>query len=109
MDSRAFIEKSSTSPDSIAKKLQSVYVLYGDEDFLKRQVIAALRKLVFETNENEFGLSTRAGDTANFAAVRDELETVPFLSPRRMVVVENDDPFVTRYRAALEKYLSQRA
>jgi DNA polymerase-3 subunit delta len=109
MDSRAFLEKASTSPASLAKKLQSVYVLYGDEDFLKRQVIAALRKLVFETNENEFGLSAHAGDKADFAAVRDELETVPFLSPRRMVVVENADPFVTRYRAALEKYLSQRA
>ncbi len=107
MDSRAFLEKATNSPGSLAKKLQSVYVLYNDEDFLKRQVVAALRKLVFEANDNEFGLSTHAGDKADFAAVRDELETVPFLSPRRMVVVENADPFVTRYRAALEKYLNQ--
>jgi DNA polymerase-3 subunit delta len=109
MDSRAFLDKATTSPGSLAKKLQPVYVLYGDEDFLKRQVVAGLRKLVFETNENEFGLSTHAGDKADFAAVRDELETVPFLSPRRMVVVENADPFVTRFRAALERYLSQPA
>src|SRR5262249_43467628 len=30
-------------------------------------------------------------------------------SPRRLVVVENADPFVTRHRAALEKYVSQPA
>jgi DNA polymerase-3 subunit delta len=104
MESRAFIDKVAASPGSVAKKLQPVYVLYGDEDFLKREVVTALRKVVFETSENEFGLSTHAGESADFAAVRDELETLPFLSPRRMVVVENADPFVTRYRSALEKY-----
>ncbi len=90
-------------------KVQSLYVLHGDEDFLKRQVLLGLRALVFGPQGNEFGFSTQAGDKATFASVRDELETVPFLSPRRLVVVENADPFVTRYRAALEKYQEQPA
>ena len=104
MDAFTFIDK---PPD--AKKLWPVYVLHGDEDFLKRQVLSVLRKVVFGSEENEFGLSTQAGDKAEFAAVRSELETVPFLSPRRLVVIEAADPFVSQYRSALEKYVSKPA
>ena len=104
MDALVFIEK---PPD--AKKLSPVYVLHGDEDFLKRQVLTVLRKVVFESEENEFGLSMQPGDQAEFAAVRSELETAPFLSPRRLVVIDGADPFVSKYRAALEKYVSKPA
>jgi DNA polymerase-3 subunit delta len=104
MDALAFIDK---PPDG--KKLSPVYVLHGDEDFLKRQVVGVLRKVVFGSEENEFGFSTHAGDQAEFAAVRNELETVPFLSPRRLVVIESADPFVAQFRSALEKYVSKPA
>jgi DNA polymerase-3 subunit delta len=102
MESLAFLE-------STNKKIQPIYVLHGDEDFLKRQVIDALRARVFGPDGDEFGLSTHSGDKATFAAVFDELQTLPFLSPRRVVLVENADPFVTRHRAALEKYVAQPA
>jgi DNA polymerase-3 subunit delta len=104
MDALTFIDK---PPD--AKKLAPVYVLHGDEDFLKRQVLAVLRKAVFGSEENEFGFSTQPGDKAEFATVRSELETVPFLSPRRLVVIDAADPFVSQYRSALEKYVSKPA
>jgi DNA polymerase-3 subunit delta len=103
MDALAFIEK---PPD--AKKLSPIYVLHGDEDFLKRQVVAALRKLVFGDGD-EFGLSMQPGDQADLASVRNELETLPFLSARRLVVINAADPFVTKYRPALEKYFTHPA
>jgi DNA polymerase-3 subunit delta len=102
MDSLIFLEKIGR-----AKQPQPLYVLHGDEDFLKRQVLQALRTLALGQDGDEFGMSTHAGDKAEFAAVRDELETIPFLSPRRLVIVENADPFVTRNRPALEKYVTQ--
>ncbi len=104
MDSLAFIEK---PPD--AKKLSPIYVLHGDEDFLKRQVLAVLRKVIFGAEGNEFGLSMQSGDKADFAAVHSELETVPFLSPRRLVVIDAADPFVTGFRSSLEKYVAMPA
>jgi DNA polymerase-3 subunit delta len=103
MDSLAFIERAHRL------KPQPVYVLHGDEDFLKRQVLTALRGLILGEGDNAFGLSSHAGDKAAFAAIRDELETVPFLTPRRLVVVDNADPFVSQFRAQLEKYISEPA
>jgi DNA polymerase-3 subunit delta len=87
-------------------KPQPVYVLHGDESFLKRHVLIALRALVLGPDDGGFALSTHPADKATFAAIRTELETLPFLSPRRLVVVENADSFVTRERGKLEKYVA---
>jgi DNA polymerase-3 subunit delta len=102
MDALAFLDRAGCSP------VKPVYVVTGDEDFLKRRVLLALRQLVLGADEG-FGLSTHPGDKAVWAAVREELETLPFLGPRRLVVVENADPFVTRCRSLLEKYLDRPA
>src|SRR5262249_16851280 len=83
-----------------------VYVLHGDEDFLKRQVLAALRERVLGGDADAMGLSTHEGDEVEFSTVRGELETLPFLSLRRLVAVHNADKFVTEHRAALEKYVA---
>src|SRR5437762_420450 len=101
MESFAFLDRINSS------KPQPVYVVYGDEEFLRRQVIVALRRLVLGDDPDSMGLSTHPGDTAVYADVHDELETLPFLSPRRLVIIENADPFVTQSRAALEKYLTK--
>jgi DNA polymerase-3 subunit delta len=101
MDSLAFLEQvSETDP-------KPFYVLPGDEEFLKRQVLAALQDLILGDEDRAFGLSTHPGDRATFGAIRDELDTLPFLSSRRLVIVENADPFVTRYRSELEKFVAE--
>jgi DNA polymerase-3 subunit delta len=83
-----------------------VYLLHGEEDFLKRQVLAVLRQRVLGGDADAMGLSTHEGDEVELSTVRGELETLPFLSPRRLVVVHNADKFVTEHRAALEKYVA---
>src|SRR3954471_12668271 len=100
MDGLEFLERP-------GKKVQPAYVVHGDEDFLKRQVLAALRTLVLGPGGDGFALSHHPGDKATFAAVRDELDPLPFLSARRLVVVDAADPFVTRERARLEKYVAE--
>jgi len=100
MDSLTFLERSPPA------KPHPIYVLAGDEDFLKRQVRAALKDRVLGEGD-DFGLSSHPGDKADFANVRDELDTLPFLASRRLVLVENADPFVTKHRGSLEKYVSQ--
>ncbi len=103
MDSLTFLERSGRA------KLRPVYALAGDEPFLKRHALAALRELALGPGGGELGLTTFPGDKATRAAVFDELQTLPFLSPRRLVVIEGADPFVTRERAWLEKYVAEPA
>ncbi len=87
--------------------LLPLYVLHGDEPFLKRQVLKAVCRQALGEESASSGVSTHAGDKTSFAAVFDELATAPFFEPRRVVMVDNADPFVTQFRSALEKQVGQ--
>src|SRR5215831_9363016 len=95
MDSLAFLKW--TGP------IGPLYVLHGDEAFLKRQALEFIRARALGSDADDQSLATHTGDKATFAAVFDELQTVPFFSPRRVVVVDAADPFVTKFRPQLEK------
>src|SRR4051812_9470149 len=100
MDAMTFLDKPGKA------KRQPVYVVTGDEDFLKRRALHALQEIVLGDADPSFALSSYPGDKADFAAVKSELDTLPFLCDRRLVVVEQADPFVTKFRGALEKYVA---
>jgi DNA polymerase-3 subunit delta len=100
MDAIEFLTKLARS------KPQPVYAITGDEDFLKRQSRDALLKLLLDDADPAFAVSTFAGISADLSTVRGELETLPFLSPRRVVIIEQADPFVTKFRPQLEKLVA---
>jgi len=100
MDALTFLEKAAKA------KLQPVYVLFGDEEFLKREVRTALELLLLGDADPAYALTSYPGDKADFSVVKADLDTLPFLSPCRVVVIELADPFVTKYRSQLEKYLT---
>lgn len=88
--------------------LPAVCAVYGDESFLKREVIAILRRHVLGDAEGEFSLSTYAGPNTQLRDVLDSLATVSlFGSGRRLVIVEDADPFVTLFRGELEDYVAR--
>jgi DNA polymerase III subunit delta len=88
----------------------AVCAVFGDETFLKREVLKALRRQVLSGDEDEFSLTTVTGKEAQLREVLDSLATVTlFGDGRRLVVVEEADPFVTQYRAELEDYVERPA
>ena len=85
-----------------------VCVLFGDDPFLKRQTLWRLRKEVLPGGDADFSLATFEGPTAELRQVIDELSTVAmFGGGKRLVVVEEADDFVSRYRAELEDYVAR--
>src|SRR5262245_4120439 len=100
MDSLTFLDRLDKA------KPQPIYVLHGDEEFLKRQALLGIRRLVLGPDDDGFALASFPGDKAAWADVLDDLQTLPLLAPRRLVVVENADPFVTRERARLERFFA---
>jgi len=88
-------------------KRQPVYALFGDEDFLKRLARERIIATVLGDEDSSFAVSVYPGERLDFSTVRNELDTLPFLVPCRIVVVENADPFVTDHRPALEQYVTK--
>ncbi|HUR53553.1 MAG TPA: DNA polymerase III subunit delta, partial [Gemmataceae bacterium] len=72
-----------------------------------RRARDAIVSLVLGDADPTFALSVYPGDKLDFSTVRNELDTLPFLSPSRVVVVDNADTFVTNHRPALERYVQK--
>lgn len=100
MDALAFL-KAKTAPR------HPVYALVGDEDFLKRHVRERVIAAALGDEDPSFAVGVYSGDALDFSTARNELETLPFLAPCRVVVVEEADKFVTENRPALEAYAAK--
>lgn len=82
-----------------------VYVVHGDDAFLRREAIRLIRHLVLPGEEDELAIARFAGESATLADVIDELRTLPFFTSRRLVVVDGADPFISAHRKELETYV----
>ena len=101
MDALAFLDKIGK-----ANRLP-IYVLAGDEDFLKRACRDAVVAKFVGDGDPEFAVSSYAGDKLDLSTIRNELETLPMFAPCRVVVVDLADPFVTANRESLERYFAK--
>ena len=100
MDAFAFLKAASA-------KRQPVYALVGDEPFLKRLAREKIIADALGDEDPEFAVSVYAGDKLDFSTARNELETLPFLAPCRIVSVEGADDFVSDNRPSLEAYVAK--
>jgi len=92
-------------PDKYPPK--PVCVVFGDEAFLRRQVLIGLRHAALGGDEGDFSLANFGGPTAELREVVEELTTLAMFGSQRLVVVDDADEFVTRYREALEDYVAR--
>lgn len=81
-----------------------IYILHGEDTFLRdvhhREILAhALEGADPQTCLNTYDASVE------LAEVLDELRTLPFLAPRRVVIIRDADAFISKYRGQLEDYL----
>jgi DNA polymerase III subunit delta len=86
---------------------RAVNVVYGDESFLKRLAIQALRSAVSTDEDAPF--ATFDGDAAEWRDVLDELSTVALFGGGgpRLAIVEQADDFVSKHRDRLEAYVDK--
>ncbi len=86
--------------------IRAVYAVFGDDSYLIRESIEAVARTVLPDEDREAGTSRFSGPATTLATVLDEVCTLPFFSRRRLVIVEDADPFVTKYRKDLEAYVA---
>jgi DNA polymerase-3 subunit delta len=91
--------------DSSAVPLKRVYAVYGDDLYLRRQSLDAIISQANGDDGDAMAVSRFEGKAATLADVLDEIRMLPFFSKRRVVIVDDADPFVTRYRKELEAHI----
>lgn len=85
----------------------AIVAMYGAERYFRTEV---LRRIPGASGEEaELSLTRVAGDQAELKTVMTDLRTVSMFGDRRVLLIEDADPFVSENRAALEKYVAQPA
>jgi len=81
-----------------------VYVLNGKDSRLRDEARQRIVSQIIGDADPQLCLGI-FDSNAELVEVLDELRTLPFLAPHRVVIVRNADAFISAHRAALEKYL----
>lgn len=88
-----------------AQPLKPVYIIHGDDPYLRHEALKTVVQAAIPDDDADIGVTRFEGDSATLADVMDELRTLPFFSKRRVVLVDDADPFVTKHRKELEAYI----
>ncbi len=91
----------------VPEQIPPVAVLSGGQRHLKQSVLAVLKQIV--THDDDTSLTTFTGRDADLQSVTDELRTISMWGDRRLVIVDDADEFVTKFRGQLEKYVDKPA
>lgn len=86
-------------------QLKNVYLLYGTEDYLKRQYRDKLKHVLVEPDDT-MNFSAYEGKDINPKELIDLSETLPFFKEKRMILVENSG-FFKNSCDDLAEYMSQ--
>jgi len=87
---------------------RAVYVVVGDEPFLKQRTLEKLRKTLLDEQEADFSLTSFDGDDVELRDVLDELSTVAlFGGGKRLIIVRDADDFISKHRPELETYVAK--
>jgi DNA polymerase-3 subunit delta len=91
-----------------AGKTAPVYLLHGEEAFLKQEALALLRRAVLGeagAEPSPWSLTVLEGGSARLAEILDAARTLPMLAPRRMVLVKEAEKLRESDADSLKEYL----
>ena len=83
---------------------EKIVVLCGKEDFLRSQLMRQLREAIADTSGGDVETLRFDGTSATLADVLDEARSMGLMQQHKLVIVDDADEFVKRYREPLERY-----
>lgn len=81
------------------------HVIFGQDPFLVSKECEKLMGALLEPEQRAMALYEPRAEDAQIADILDELRTLPFLAPKRVVLIKDAESFVKSNSEALEKYL----
>lgn len=93
--------------DIKAGKIDPVYVLAGEEVFLKRHIEELIKTRLFATSSAEFNQDIFYAEEASLDKVLDTIRTQPFLAERRLVILKNAEKF-SIHEKKIVKFLKEK-
>jgi DNA polymerase-3 subunit delta len=83
-------------------KLAPLYFLFGEEPYLLNQSVERFKYAVLTEGAVDFNLSVFYASDADVQVVRDAVETLPMMAPRRLVILKESQELTDREWTELE-------
>jgi DNA polymerase-3 subunit delta len=90
-----------------AGSFDPVYVLFGDEEYIKEEVLRLLIGRAVDASMRDFNVDIRRGADLDAAGFRGLLEQLPMMAERRVVVIRDAQTIKKAPLAVLEAYLAK--
>jgi DNA polymerase-3 subunit delta len=87
--------------------LDPAYVLYGDENYVKEEIIQLLLSRAVDSVMREFNVDIRRGAELDALDLRSLLEQLPMMATRRVVIVRDAQALKKAPLAVLDQYLAK--
>lgn len=96
-----------SAPEADAKP--TVYLLYGDNDFAIGQAVHSLTEQFDDPSAAQLNIERLDGRSVSLGRLQEICHSVPFLAPRRLVIVEHADQLASKSpeRSMLDEILEQ--
>ncbi|MBU1672066.1 MAG: DNA polymerase III subunit delta [Actinobacteria bacterium] len=89
------------------EELQNVYFVYGDEEMMVEEALERLKGILATQVDADFNMEVLDASEVGVDHVIDSAETIPLLSPRRLVIARNVDRLTQRDQSTLAEYLDR--
>lgn len=89
------------------EELQNVYFVYGDEELMVGEALDRLKGILASEVDADFNTEVLDAGEVGAERVIDCAETIPLLSPRRLVIARNVDRMSAREQDTLAEYLDR--
>ena len=94
------MEKKELLNDIKAKKIKPVYLFCGEDEYSKRDVAERIKKVYLADGFEDLDFFT--AEDVSAGQVADACRTLPFMSEKRVVVIRNYGPFISKWKTADE-------
>ena len=90
-------------------KIFPAYIFLGEEDFLKEEALEKLKSAFLDSQSKDLNYSVFYGREKdfNFKEMMDNLNTLPFLSKKRLVVLKDADSVAASFKKSILSYLEK--
>jgi DNA polymerase-3 subunit delta len=102
------LDAASFRRETAAGKIAPVYLIHGEEAFLKEEAVASLREAVLGPGGEQsspWSLTALEGGSTTLSEILDAARTLPMLSSRRLVLVKDAERIRDSEAAPLREYL----
>ncbi len=85
------------------RNFKNVYLLFGDEDYLKNDIENKLKKAIISPDSEMMNFDLFQESNVDVQKIKDACETFPFMSDFRMIIVRESELFTTGKKYETEK------